>query len=168
MLMQNPPKIEVLDALYYQTFGFLVLRHFFDPRLIAAEIDQVMRNGPRSSFEVTRGEEIHFQYVPMMTAETPGSLWLLDRTETVASNLVWWPCPSDSGQGDSVLGRYIMAHRFRSSDRESRRRYLLGISSRKEWCAPCIARFTSRGVRHHTPRIRSRRSARREAASPRP
>jgi len=85
--MPNPPKSEVLDALYYQTFGFLVLRHFFDPRLIATEIDQVMRNGPRSSFEVTRSEEIHFQYVPMMTAETPGSLSLLDRTETVAATL---------------------------------------------------------------------------------
>jgi hypothetical protein len=87
-----------------QTFGFLVLRHFFDPRLIAAEIDQVMRNGPQASFEVTRGKEIHFQYVPMMTAETPGSLWLLDRTETVASTLFGGPVLPTRAKGTRYWG----------------------------------------------------------------
>src|SRR5262249_25952899 len=91
MATQNLLQIEILDTPYFQAFGFLVLRHFFDPHLIAAEIDQVMRNGRRSSFEVPGGEEIHFQYVPMMTAETPGSLWLLDRTETVAATLFGGP-----------------------------------------------------------------------------
>jgi len=52
MPTQNFPQIEVIDAPYFQAFGFLVLRHFFDPHLIAAEINQVMRNGRRSSFEV--------------------------------------------------------------------------------------------------------------------
>jgi hypothetical protein len=28
---------QALDALYFQTFGFVVLCHFFDPRLIASE-----------------------------------------------------------------------------------------------------------------------------------
>jgi len=102
--MQNPPGIEVLDALYYQTFGFLVLRHFFEPLLIAAEIDQVMRHGPRSSFEVPRGEQIHFQYVPMMTAETPASLWLLDRTETVAATLLGGPVLPTRAKGTRYWG----------------------------------------------------------------
>jgi len=77
-----------LDVLYFQTFGFVVLHHFFDPRLIASEIDRVMHEGLRNPFEALVGTEIHFQYVPMMTAETPGSLWLLDRTEAVAATLL--------------------------------------------------------------------------------
>jgi hypothetical protein len=88
MPTQNLPQIDVRDAGYFQTFGFLVVRDFFDPRVISAEIDQIMRNGRRSSFDVSRAEEIHFQYVPMMTAETPGSLWLLDRAEIVAATLL--------------------------------------------------------------------------------
>ena len=77
-----------LDVLYFQTFGFVVLHHFFDPRLIASEIDRVMHEGLRNSFEASGSDEIKFQYVPMMTAETPGSLSLLDRTEAVAATLL--------------------------------------------------------------------------------
>ena len=88
---QNRPPMEVLDTRHFEVFGFLVLRHFFDPRWIAEEIDQVMRKGRRSSFELARNEEICFQYVPMMTAETPGSLWLLDRAEAVAATLLGGP-----------------------------------------------------------------------------
>jgi hypothetical protein len=155
MPSQNLPQIEVLDAPYFQAFGFLVLRHFFDPRLIAAEIDQVMRNGRRSSFEVSRGEEIHFQYVPMMTAENTRQLMLLDRTETVATTLFGGPVLPTRAKGDALLGQHAMAHRFRSSDRESRRRCLLRTSSRKQWCASRITRLTSSGVRRRTPCIRS-------------
>jgi hypothetical protein len=76
-----------VDALYFRTFGFVVLRQFFDPRLIAAEIDRVMQDGRRTCLESSGGPEIHFQYVPMMTAETPGSLSLLDRTGPIAAAL---------------------------------------------------------------------------------
>lgn len=97
-------KIEFSSAQYYQTFGFLVLRNFFDPRLIAAEIDQVLRNGSRSSGEVTRGDAIHFQYVPMMTAETPASLQLLDRTEIVAATLLGGPVLPTRAKGTRYWG----------------------------------------------------------------
>lgn len=102
--MQNVPQIEVLDVLHYQTFGVLMLRHFFDARLIAAEIDQVMRDGRRLSFEITHSAGIHFQYVPMMTAETPGSLWLLDRTETMAATLLGGPVLPTRAKGTRYWG----------------------------------------------------------------
>jgi hypothetical protein len=70
----------------FRTFGFDVLRQFFDPQPLAAEIEQVMRDGRVT--DASRGSEIHFQYVPMMTAKTPVSLSLLDRVEAVASALL--------------------------------------------------------------------------------
>ena len=66
----------------FRTFGFAVLRRFFDPRPLAAEIDQVMQDGLVA--DVPRIGGIRFQYVPMMTARTPVSLSLLDRLEAVA------------------------------------------------------------------------------------
>src|ERR1043165_4360139 len=69
----------------FRTFGFAMLRRFFDPRPLAAEIDRVLDDGLVA--EVSRTGEIHFQYVPMMTGETPVSLALLDRVETVAARL---------------------------------------------------------------------------------
>ncbi len=70
----------------FRTFGFAVLRQFFDPRPLAAEIDRVMHDGLVS--RVSKTEEIHFQYVPMMIAQTPASLSLLDRIEAVAADLL--------------------------------------------------------------------------------
>src|SRR5581483_1145927 len=70
----------------YRTFGFTVLRQFFDPRPLAAEIDQVMHDGLVAS--VSRTGETQFQYVPMMVAKTPISLSLLDRLEVVAAALL--------------------------------------------------------------------------------
>jgi ectoine hydroxylase-related dioxygenase (phytanoyl-CoA dioxygenase family) len=74
------------QAAAFRTFGFGVLRQFFDPRPLAAEIDRVMHDGLVS--HVSRAEEIQFQYVPMMTAETAVSLSLLDRIEAVAAGLL--------------------------------------------------------------------------------
>ena len=89
----RPSADEPVNVPYFHTFGFVVLRQFFDPRRIAGEIDRVLQDGRRCSVEASGGAEIRFQYAPMMTAETPGSLWLLDRTEAVAMALF----------GDSVL-----------------------------------------------------------------
>jgi len=72
------------DVSRYHTFGFVVLRRFFDPRPLAEEIDRVMHDGLLSTHGVSRSGQIHFQYVPMMTATTPASLALLDRTEAIA------------------------------------------------------------------------------------
>ena len=52
----------------FRTFGFVVLRQFFDPNPLAAEIDRVMRDGLVSA--LSSGGEIRFEYVPMMTAGT--------------------------------------------------------------------------------------------------
>jgi len=79
------------DVPYFRTFGFVVLRQFFDPRAIAIEIDHVMHDGAVSSLEASIGAGIRFQYVPMMTAETPNSLSLLDRAGAVAETLLGGP-----------------------------------------------------------------------------
>ena len=70
----------------FRRFGFTVLREFFDPRPLAAEIDHVMHDGLVA--DVARTGELRFQYVPMMTTETPVSLALLDRLEAVAAALL--------------------------------------------------------------------------------
>jgi len=70
----------------FRTFGFGVLRQFFDPGPLAAEIDRAMNDGLVS--RVSRTEKIDFQYVPMMTAQTAVSLSLLDRIEPVAVDLL--------------------------------------------------------------------------------
>ena len=155
MSTQNLPQIEVLDTPFFQAFGFLVLRHFFDPRLIAAEIDQVMRNRRRSWFEGPGGGEIHFRYVPMMTAKTPAAYGCL-----IVLSLLRQPClvalsfrrgPRECAIGATRHGTPIPILRSRVSASLPR------ISSRKQWRTPHITRVTSSGVRQRTPRIRSRR-----------
>jgi len=75
---------------YFQTFGFVVLRRFFDPGLLGAEIDRALLEGLVLSSEAS-GVEMRFQYVPMMSAATPVSLSLLDRLEAVAVSLLGSP-----------------------------------------------------------------------------
>src|SRR5215469_11797158 len=87
-----PPSSEwVLDVPHFQTFGFVVIRQFFDALLISGEIDHVMQQSRKSSFELSPSAQIQFQYVPMMTAQTPASLALLDRTEKIAATLLDGP-----------------------------------------------------------------------------
>jgi hypothetical protein len=73
-----------------RTFGFIVMRQFFDADPLADEIDRVMRDGFASQ-RITDYGGINFQYVPMMTAETPVSLSLLDRTGALAEPLLGGP-----------------------------------------------------------------------------
>ena len=79
------------DVSALRTFGFVVLRRFFDPAPLAAEIDRVMHDGLVSSSDPSVGGEIRFRYLPMMTAETPVSLSLLDRLEAVAATFLGGP-----------------------------------------------------------------------------
>ena len=79
------------DANHLRTSGFLVLRQFFDPATLSAEMDRVLKDAFSSSTAVSRYDGIHFQYVPMMTATTPESLSLLDRTTVVAEQLLGGP-----------------------------------------------------------------------------
>jgi len=86
----------------FRTFGFVVLRQFFDPSPLAAEIDQVMREGLVP--DVLSSGDIHFQYVPMMTAGTPVSLSLLDRSEAVAAALLCGPVLPTRAKGTCYCG----------------------------------------------------------------
>src|SRR5262245_36816910 len=80
-----------LDAPFFHAFGFLVLRRFFDPALLSSEIDESLDLGLVPSSNLRRYSDISFQYVPMMTAETPASLALLDDVEAVAASLLGGP-----------------------------------------------------------------------------
>src|SRR5262245_47797743 len=86
----------------FRTFGFIVLREFFDAGPLAAEIASVMADGlctRRSDVS-----EIQFQYVPMMTAQTPESLSLLDRAEGVATALLDGPVVPTRAKGVRYFG----------------------------------------------------------------
>jgi hypothetical protein len=74
----------------FRTFGFVVMRRFFDSAPLADEIDRVMRDGFASQ-RITDYGGINFQYVPMMTAETPVSMSLLDRAGALAEALLGGP-----------------------------------------------------------------------------
>lgn len=89
---------------HFRTFGFVVLRGFFDPGPLAAEMDRVMGNGLVSSSDPSLGGEIRFRYVPMMTAETPESLSMLDRLEVVAATLLGGPVLPTRAKGVRYSG----------------------------------------------------------------
>lgn len=72
----------------FRTFGFLVLRQFFEPGPLTDEVDRVIAYGSRGT---ARWGEMTFRYVPMMTSRTPASLALLDRSEAVAAALLESP-----------------------------------------------------------------------------
>jgi hypothetical protein len=77
-----------MDVLHFQTFGLVVLRRFFDPLPLAAEVDRAFYDGCKSSSSTRGALSVRFRYVPMMSGETPVSLSLLDRLETVAATLL--------------------------------------------------------------------------------
>lgn len=86
----------------FRTFGFVVLRQFFEPAPLAAEIDDVMAEGLGA--DVAGNGDIQFQYVPMMTAETPVSLSVLDRAEAVAAALLAGPVLPTRAKGVRYIG----------------------------------------------------------------
>lgn len=92
------------DVPHFQTFGFVVLRQAFDPHPLAAEIDRVMRDGLVSSCEAPGDGAIRFRYVPMMSAETPVSLSLLDRLAPVARALLGGPALPTRAKGVRYRG----------------------------------------------------------------
>jgi hypothetical protein len=73
---------ERVDIAGFRTFGFVVLRRAFDPDALGAEIDWVLVQASRPA------PARRFRYAPMMTAETPVSLALLDRLEAIAAALL--------------------------------------------------------------------------------
>lgn len=98
--MRSP--LNGLATAAFRAYGFGVLRRFFDPRPLAAEIDRALHDGlvPRAS----GAEDIRFHYVPMMTAETPTSLALLDRLEPLAAALLGGPVLPTRAKGVRYAG----------------------------------------------------------------
>lgn len=80
------PTLEETD--HFRTYGFVVFRRWFDPDPLSAELDHVLRSGLSQGLSALEKGEIRFQYVPMMTAECPVSLTLLDRCEGLAEGLL--------------------------------------------------------------------------------
>lgn len=92
-----------LPADTLRTFGFVVMRRFFDAHPLADEIDRVMRQGvPTQRTADYHG--IHFQYVPMMTAETAVSLSLLDRAGALVETLLGGPVLPTRAKGVRYMG----------------------------------------------------------------
>ena len=85
----------------FRAFGFAVLRQFFDAGPLALEVDRVLSDG---LFGRPRDGDIRFHYVPMMTAETPASLSLLDRLEAVAETLFDRPVLPTRAKGTRYFG----------------------------------------------------------------
>ena len=86
----------------FRTFGFALLRQFFDPGPLAMEVDRVLSDGLIRRPPLTG--DIRFQYVPMMTAETPASLSLLDRLGAVAEMLFETPVLPTRAKGTRYFG----------------------------------------------------------------
>ena len=86
----------------FRTFGFAVLRRFFDPGPLALEVDRVLSEGLTRRRPHTG--DIRFQYVPMMTAETPASLSLLDRLGAFAETLFERPVLPARAKGTRYFG----------------------------------------------------------------
>jgi Phytanoyl-CoA dioxygenase (PhyH) len=89
---------------HFQTFGFVVLRRFFEPLMLAEEIDRVLHDGAVSPEEAAGSGKIRFRYAPMMTAETPASLSLLERAGAVAADLLGGPVLPTRAKGVRYWG----------------------------------------------------------------
>jgi hypothetical protein len=90
------------DVESFRTFGFAVLRQFFEPGPLAVEVDRVLSDGLVR--RQPRDGDIDFQYVPMMTAETPASLSLLDRLGAFAETLFGRPVLPTRAKGTRYFG----------------------------------------------------------------
>src|SRR5690242_5165052 len=97
------PNTRLSAAETLRTFGFAIARDFFDAASLGEEIDRVMREGIASQ-HTTQYEGISFQYVPMMTAETPVSLSLLDRAGVLAEALLGGPVIPTRAKGTRYFG----------------------------------------------------------------
>ena len=86
-----------------RTFGFAVIRQFFEAASLSDEIDRVMCSAFVSQ-RVAHYSGINFQYVPMMTAETPVSLSLLDRAGALAEALLRGPVVPTRAKGIRYIG----------------------------------------------------------------
>jgi hypothetical protein len=69
--------------------GFALLRGFFDPAELSAELDRALELGLRPGGDVKRGAGgVEFQSVVMMCEQTPTSLALLDSLAPLASGFL--------------------------------------------------------------------------------
>ena len=77
------------DIEEFHTSGFVVLRGFFEPFALAAEMDVAFARGFRADSPVNTGTGGNaFPYVPIMSESTPVSLALLDPLAAPATRLL--------------------------------------------------------------------------------
>ena len=93
-----------LDLDHYMTFGFMVLRGWFDPEALGRELDHALSTGLPAKSAPLEKSDIRFQYVPMMTSECPESLALLDRCGHVAEELLGHPVLPTRAKGCRYSG----------------------------------------------------------------
>ena len=74
--------LTAIELAHFHAFGFVVLRQVLDASTLRAEVDRAM---VACSPEPIATGATCVQYVPMMVAETPTSLSLLDRFEDLAA-----------------------------------------------------------------------------------
>jgi len=83
-----PSPLPAIDVEHFRAFGFVVLRGALDAEALAAELDRALAVGSTAA----RGTGVaRVEYVPMMVAGTPQSLFLLDRFEAAAALLLDGP-----------------------------------------------------------------------------
>jgi hypothetical protein len=92
------------DVRHFRTFGFVVLRHALSPGALEEEMDRVTRDGEASFHADVGGGEVKGRYAPMMTAQTPLSLSLLDRFQIPAALLLDGPVLPVRAKGVRYLG----------------------------------------------------------------
>jgi len=97
------PKTLLSTADIFWTFGFVIIRQFFDATSLGEEIDLVTRRGVASR-QPAAYSGINFQYVPMMTEETPESLALLDRVGALAEAVLGGPVLPTRAKGIRYFG----------------------------------------------------------------
>jgi hypothetical protein len=88
--------------------GFVVLRRFFDPVPLAAELDRAIGEGigpaqPAQRFPAGKGT-VSLQYVPMMCERTPASLELARALASVAEELLRRRVLSGRAKGTTYFG----------------------------------------------------------------
>ena len=97
----------------FRTFGFVVLRRFFDPSPLAAEIDQ------RHARRARRGRFMERRHPVPVRADDDrrdaGQPVVAGSRRDCGGSLARWPGAPDPGQGRAVLRRHTVAHGFRFS-----------------------------------------------------
>jgi hypothetical protein len=89
MQRDRSPTVTASEKAFFQTFGFVVMRQVFDAAALSHEFDRTMDEAfPCTVQANVGGDALRFRYVPLMGADTPLSLDLLQALAHPASQLL--------------------------------------------------------------------------------